>query len=450
HCGSDKLEQDTDVLDTWFSSGLWPFSTLGWPDETEDLATFYPTSLLITGFDIIFFWVARMIMLGLEMMGEVPFRQVYLHGMVRDAEGQKMSKTKGNVIDPLELTEKYGTDAVRMALMMNAAPGTDIAIGPDRVESARNFANKLWNASRLIGMRMESSNVEPWLSRLDSLLPEPDAASLTVPLEDRWIFSRANRCAEIVNRAIEQYRFHEVAQTLWQFFWHEFCDWYLELKKLRLEENSGINAHWRNLLTAYEMGLRMLHPVMPFITEELWQRLAATAEDRPESIALAPFPQYSPEASDPVAEVEMSILQEIVGAARDMRADMKIEPKQIVQGVLCLAGPASNLGSTQLASIDRLTNSKLEVRDSASDVDGVKRSSPQFDLIFKVSAEQAAAQRARVMKEMEGLQKVIANSERQLSDDKFVSRAPTHVVEQIRVKLADYKAQYEKHRESLA
>ena len=450
HCGSRRIEQDPDVLDTWFSSGLWPFSTLGWPDSTEDLAKFYPTSLLITGFDILFFWVARMIMLGLEMTGEVPFRQVYLHSMVRDAGGQKMSKTKGNVIDPLEITEQYGTDAVRLALMMGAAPGTDIAMGRERVEAARNFANKLWNASRLIFMRMESSGVEPWLpDTADCCAPEPAGDSLAVPLEDRWMFSRLNRCADTVNRAIETYRFHEAAQTLWHFWWHEFCDWYLELKKLRFEEGSGLDAHWRNLLTVYEAGLRLLHPFMPFITEELWQRLAKQEDRRPESIALSHYPRYNPEASDPVAEVELSILQEMITSARELRADMKIDQKQVMQGVLVVREPARNVAATQIEAIERLSNTKLEVASGAGVSEYVKRSSPEFDLILHVSAEQAEAQRGRIQKRIDQHEKLIANAERQLGDEKFVSRAPGHVIDELRHKLEDYRDQLKKHRESI-
>ncbi len=234
-------------LDTWFSSGLWPFSTLGWPDQTADLRAFYPTTLLITGFDILFFWVARMIMLGIEFMGDVPFRQVYIHGLVRDAERQKMSKTKGNTIDPLVVTEQYGTDAVRMALLTAAAPGTDIVFTQERMESARAFANKIWNAARFLFMNMDRSGVKPWTPKdTASYLPEGGG------LEDRWIFSRLNACAEQVNRAIEQYRYHEVAQSVWHFFWHEFCDWYVELKKLRFVEGSGLESDWRNLLVAFE------------------------------------------------------------------------------------------------------------------------------------------------------------------------------------------------------
>ena len=449
-CGAEKIERDPDVLDTWFSSGLWPFSTLGWPDKTSDLATFYPTSVLITGYDILFFWVARMIVMGLESMGDVPFRQVYLHGMVRDAEGKKMSKTKGNVIDPLEVTEEHGTDAVRMALLMAAAPGTDPAIGPERIESARAFANKIWNASRLIFMRMESSQVGRWLPReLDCCLPQPVEDSLTIRIEDRWIFSRLNRTTEIVNRAFEQYRFHEAAQTLWQFFWHEFCDWYLELKKLRLREDSGITSDWRNLLTVYEMALRLLHPVMPFLTEELWQRLAAECEDRPESIALAHYPQYNPAVAAPEAEYEMSILQAIITAAREMRADAKLDPKQTLDAVLVPREPARGIAHTEHGAIEKLGGLRLEVVEDAAGVAGVKRSTPEFDLVIRVSAEQAAAQRSRVQKEIERLDKLIANSERQLADEKFTSKAPAHVVESIRQKLADYRAQLEKHRESL-
>ncbi|HFB98908.1 MAG TPA: valine--tRNA ligase, partial [Bryobacterales bacterium] len=307
HCGSGEIEQDPDVLDTWFSSALWPFSTMGWPEETEDLKRYYPTSLLITGFDILFFWVARMIMMGLEFMGDVPFRQVYIHGLVRDAERQKMSKTKGNVIDPLEVTEKYGTDAVRMSLLQGAAPGTDIVLTEERMVASRAFANKIWNAARFLFLKMQAAGVEPHI-------PESEALE-EAPLEDRWIFSRLNRCAEQVNKAIANYRYHEAAQTLWHFFWHEFCDWYVELKKLRLEEGSGLNRDWRNLLTAFETALRLLHPAMPFITEELWQRMAKGSEARPRSIALAPYPQPRGEWSDEEAERRMELLQEIIVSA---------------------------------------------------------------------------------------------------------------------------------------
>ena len=347
-CGSSQLTQDTDVLDTWFSSGLWPFSTLGWPDQTEDLAKFYPTTLLITGFDILFFWVARMAMLGIEFMGEVPFRQVYIHGLVRDADRQKMSKTKGNVIDPLVVTEQYGTDAVRMALLQGAAPGTDIVLTEERMASSRAFANKIWNASRFLFMNMERSGVEPWVpKRLEEFQPEADSQSLAIPIEDRWIFSRLNSCAEQVNRAIETYRYHEAAQLLWHFFWHEFCDWYLELKKLRFKENSGLDSGWRNTLAAFETALRLLHPAMPFFTEELWQRLATNRKYRPVSIAIAPYPQYRTELADHEAEREIALLQEIVTMARTLRTEAKLDPKQQLSGALYSRGP--RVGSCRAA-----------------------------------------------------------------------------------------------------
>ena len=449
-CGSERLEQETDVLDTWFSSGLWPFSTLGWPEQTEDLTTYYPTSLLITGHDILFFWVARMIMLGLECTGEVPFRQVYLHGMVRDAERQKMSKTKGNVIDPLVVTEKYGTDAVRFALMMSATPGNDIAIGEEKFAAARQFANKIWNASRFIFLRKETAGFDHWVpEEQDCCRPEPDTASLALSLEDRWIFTRLNRCTEKVNRAIEQYRFHEAAQTLWHFFWSEFCDWYLELKKLKLRDGMGLNSDWRNLLTVYEMALRLLHPLMPFLTEELWQRLAPGREDRPVSIAVAHYPEYSSEATDGEAEHEMTLLQEIIGSARELRADLNVPQTQKMEGVLIARQKARGMVSQNIAAIEKLTGMKLQLLDEASGIQGMKRSSPEWDLIAQVPADQATAQQARIRKEIEQLARVIANSERQLGDEKFTSRAPAHVVDSIKSKLTDYQAQLAKYQESL-
>jgi valyl-tRNA synthetase len=444
-CGSAELEQDSDVLDTWFSSALWPFSTLGWPDSSDDLKLFYPTSLLITGFDILFFWVARMMMMGLEFMGEVPFRQVYIHGLVRDAERQKMSKTRGNTIDPLVVTEKYGTDAVRMALLMGAAPGTDIVLSEERMESARGFANKIWNAARLVFLNMERSAVEPWAPEsLETFQPEA-CDSLEVPVEDRWIFSRLNSTAETVNRAIQQYRYHEVAQVLWHFFWHEFCDWYLELKKLRLRENSGPDADWRNLLAAFETALRLLHPAMPFLTEELWQRLVKGNPNRPSSIALAPYPQYARANTDFAAEREIQVLQDIVTLARTLRTEMKLDPKQQLEGTLYSRGDALRIGRAQAQAIQKLAGVSLAFADRTPPPAGPgMRSTPQFDLVLDVPKVQVAAQRKRLEKEKEQLEKNIANSERQLGDEVFLSRAPAHVVESIRQKLVEYRAQLDK------
>ncbi|HVX67775.1 MAG TPA: valine--tRNA ligase [Bryobacteraceae bacterium] len=451
-CGSKRLEQDTDVLDTWFSSGLWPFSTLGWPDQTAELKTYYPTSLLITGFDILFFWVARMIMMGIEATGEIPFREVYIHGLVRDAERQKMSKTKGNVIDPLEVTEKYGTDAIRMALLLGAAPGTDIVLNDERMDSGRRFANKLWNAARFIFLNMERSGVEPWVPAPGAeKQPEVTSPALVAPLEDRWIFSRLNHCAEQMNRAVERHRYHEAAQVVWHFLWGDFCDWYLEIKKLRFKEGSGLNSDWRNLLTVFESALRLLHPVMPFVTEELWQRLAPAGATRPASIALAPYPEYHAEATDHAAERDMQLLQEIVGAARNLVRDLGLDPKQQHEGALYSSGAAAAVARAQMDAVEKLAGLRLEIdAGTAPAGGGVKRSTTEFDLVLKVPAAQTEAQRKRLEKEIEQLEKVIANSHRQLKDEKFLGRAPAAVVESLRQKLSDYESQLTKSRDALA
>jgi valyl-tRNA synthetase len=444
-CGSSELVQDPDVLDTWFSSGLWPFSTLGWPDQTEDLGLFYPTSLLITGFDILFFWVARMIMLGIEFMGDVPFRQVYIHGLVRDAERQKMSKTRGNVVDPLVVTEKYGTDAVRMALLQGAAPGTDIVLTEDRMESSRAFANKIWNASRFLFLNMERSRVEPWVpDTLEQFQPEADPVTLEVRMEDRWIFSRLNNCAEKVNAAIQNYRYHEAAQVLWHFFWHEFCDWYLELKKMRFQENSGITPGWRNTLAAFETALRLLHPAMPFLTEELWQRLATNRSIRPLSIALCAYPQYRQEMTDYEAEREIGILQEIVTVARTLRTEAKLDPRQLLDGTMYSRNSALDVARRHAPAIQKLANVKLEFKAEAAPKAPAILSTPQFDLVLQIPKTQEEAQRKRLEKDREQLVKNIANSKRQLEDETFLSKAPQPVVESIRRKLADYEAQLAK------
>lgn len=426
------LRQDPDVLDTWFSSGLWPFSTLGWPDETDDLRHFYPTTLLITGFDILFFWVARMSMLGIEFMGDVPFRQVYIHGLVRDAEKQKMSKTKGNVIDPLVVTEEYGTDAVRMALLAGAAPGTDIVFTVDRIASARAFANKIWNAARFLFLNMERCGVEPWMAEsVHEYLPDASA-----PVEDRWIFSRLNECAQQMNSAIETYRYHEAAQIVWHFIYDDFCDWYIELKKLRFVEGSGLNDDWRNLLAVFESALRLLHPVMPFLTEELWHRLGA---EENASISLAAFPRFDPARYDSEAESEVGVLQAVVTAARGIRADLSLDPKLPLEGRLSRA--------VDFRAVQRLAGVTLVVGDVPKT--GAVRSTAEFDLSIDVPEGQREAQRKRLEKEREQLVKNIANSQRQLSSDVFLSKAPAAILESMRAKLAEYEAQLKKIEEQL-
>jgi valyl-tRNA synthetase len=406
------LRQDPDVLDTWFSSGLWPFSTLGWPDQTDDLKHFYPTTLLITGFDILFFWVARMSMLGIEFMGDVPFRQVYIHGLVRDAEKQKMSKTKGNVIDPLVVTEEYGTDAVRMALLSGAAPGTDIVFTVDRIASARAFANKIWNAARFIFMNVQVGQAVPPVTSL----------------EDRWIWSRLNRCALEMNQAIDHYRYHEAAQSIWHFIYDDFCDWYIELKK--------ISGDWGNILAVFESTLRLLHPVMPFITEELWHRIGAPDD---ESISMQPYPQYEEARNHPAAESEIEVLQEVVRASRNLRADLGLDPKQPVQGRISIR--------VNVETVRRLSGVTFEMGDVPKT--GAVRSTPGFDLSIDVPTGQIEAQRRRLEKERDQLTKNIANSQRQLSSEVFLSKAPANILETMRTKLAEYETQLRKIEDSL-
>jgi len=405
------VHQDPDVLDTWFSSGLWPFSTLGWPDHTDDLKHFYPTSLLITGFDILFFWVARMAMLGIEFMGDVPFRKVYIHGLVRDADKQKMSKTKGNVVDPLVVTEEYGTDAVRMALLTGAAPGTDIVFSPDRLKSSQAFANKIWNAARFLLMNVAQANQGG----------APPAGIPTV--EDRWIKSRLNTCAREMNQAIDTYRYHEAAQTIWHFIYDDFCDWYIELTK--------ITGNWGTILEVFDATLRLLHPIMPFLTEELWH----TIGDREgQSISLEPYPQYDPTREDPAAEAEIGLLQDIVRAARNLRADLGLDPKAPITGKISI-----EVDPELIKRLSGVTFTTAEVPKT-----GAVRSTPDFDLSIDVPTGQIEAQRKRIEKEKEQLEKNIANARRQLSDEVFLSKAPDKIKDSIKAKLAEYETQLRK------
>ncbi|MGI8743413.1 MAG: valine--tRNA ligase [Bryobacteraceae bacterium] len=408
HCGSSRIEQDPDVLDTWFSSSLWPFSTLGWPDQTEDLKTFYPTSLLITGFDIIFFWVARMMMMGLELTNDVPFRVVHMHGLVRDAEGQKMSKTKGNVIDPLNITARFGTDAVRLSLLMGVAAGTDITYTEEKLTSAQKFANKIWNASRLIFLNMERS--------VGQVILSPASVAEPCAIEDRWIFSRLDRTAKSVNHAFEQHRYHEAAETLYHFFWHDLCDWYLEIKKLRLTENSGMTNDWRNLLSVYAQSLRLLHPIMPFQTEELWHRLG-----RADSISLQPYPQSAlPDAS---AEKEMSLLQDIITDARVQRSKF---PKHLrLKATLHCESPVER------EIVEKLANLDLTILPGQT-----------VKLVLETPAPDKQTQHARLSKEIAQFEKLIATQDRQLANEKFLASAPAHIIESLRAKRSEYQKEW--------
>jgi len=313
------------------------------------------------------------------------------------------------------------------------------------MESARSFANKIWNASRFLFLNMERSGVEPWLpDTLENFQPEPEAGTLGVPMEDRWIFSRMNACAETVNRAIENYRYHEAALALWHFVWHEFCDWYIELKKLKFQENSGLNASWRNTLAAYETMLRLLHPAMPFITEELWQRLATDKSKRPVSIAVASYPKYRQELADHEAEREVAMLQEIITAARTLRTESKLDPKLPLEGTLYTRGVAGEVAQRHAGAIQKLANVTLAVKQETAPKSGAMRSTAQFDLVLHVPQAQEEAQRKREAKDKEQLEKNIASLQQQLANEAFLAKAPAAVVDSMKQKLDDYRKRLDK------
>jgi len=458
-CSGTKLEQVPDVLDTWFSSGLLPFTTLGWPEKTRDQAVFYPTTLLITAYEILFFWVARMIMFGCHFMqghqqdpaikqasgwaekknDSVPFREVYIHALVRDAERQKMSKTKGNVVDPLDVIERFGTDATRFTLAAMAAPGTDIAFNESRTEGYRAFANKIWNAARLMFMNVD--RIEPGVrpgTAEGGCLHMGVGGFQAFALEDQWILSRFNQVAANVNDALATYRFHEAANSIYDFFWGEFCDWYLELIKPRLNfEGADKNAAkiaCTNLVNLFDASLRLLHPVMPFITEEIWQ---AIYEEKPElkSIALAPYPQADQKQVDLAAETEMAILQDLIVSIRNLRAELKIEPKTKVPIQVYAHEPEirtmveHNRGAVErLANVEKITF----VEHSLAKLAG-SRSTARFDvhIIYERKVD-VASECERLKKELERLEKGIGSGQRQLGNQQFLAKAPQTVVENLR------------------
>ena len=441
-CGSGKLEQDNDVLDTWFSSGLLPCSGLGWPDKTPDLDAFYPTSLLVTSFDILFFWVARMIMMNCHFMrghkhGDVPFRTVYIHALVRDAERQKMSKMKGNVIDPIEIIQHYGTDAVRFTLASMAVPGTDIAFSEKQTEGYRAFANKIWNASRLLFMNVDRAQEAGVWSLAEF---KPAATDFTAKgvegfstdtLEDRWILSRFNRVAQEIHQALDTYRFHDAAHVVYHFFWGEYCDWYLELIKPRLlpDDRDRARTAYRNLIGIFEASLRLLSPFMPFITEEIWH---AVYDGKPplKSIALAAYPQADDNQVDTIAETEMAILQDLIVAVRNIRAELKIEPKQKLTIEIHADPEIRSLIERNRSSLDRMANveSVAFVDASLANAAGA-RSTARFDV--RVNYERkidAAAERDRLTKELAKMTGELGRATAQLSNEAFLAKAPEKVV----------------------
>lgn len=425
-CGGSQLEQETDVLDTWFSSGLWPFSTMGWPEDTPELKKFYPTSCLVTGFDILFFWVARMMMLGLKFMGEVPFTDVYIHALVRDAQGQKMSKSKGNVIDPLVVMDEFGTDAFRFTLAAFAAQGRDIKMSEERVAGYRNFVNKIWNAARFTLM-----NLEEWT---------PGQTGAELQLQDRWILSRVNRVADQVAQAIEEYRFNEAANTAYQFVWHEFCDWYLELTKGSLYDGGDPQRQAASravLAEVFSRVLRLLHPFMPFITEELWQRLPGTEG----SIMTAPWPVADSEELDEKAEAEMQLVMDVISAIRNIRGEMGINPGQEIPLVLTPhQDGVKEILEAQAARIMSLakTGQPGWIAEGQPPAKAASAALPQVTVYVPLEGlVDFAAEEARLAKKLAKLTKAIIPSKRKLSTEGFLAKAPAEVVEKERAKLAE-------------
>ncbi|HXI25575.1 MAG TPA: valine--tRNA ligase [Pyrinomonadaceae bacterium] len=449
--GTSELTQDEDVLDTWFSSALWPFSTLGWPAETEDLRTFYPTSVLITARDIIFLWVSRMVMTGLNFIGKEPFDDVYVTGTILDKHGQRMSKTKGNGVDPLEVFDKYGVDATRLTLA--SVGSTDTRWNEKQVESYRNFANKIWNAARFCLMNSEESEPgavsEPGAIATGSSDPFADTANL--PLHDRWILSRLNKTARDVNDQLEGYEFHGVVQTLYHFFWDDFCDWYIELSKATVtaEADSPERRIARaRLISILEQALRLLHPFMPYLTEELWQKLPinhaaqlheAYAGTEP-TIMLASFPQANAALIDEQAEAEMQAVIDLISRVRNIRSEMNIKPADRIQ-LMIAAKP--DLRPVFVASSDQIARL---TRAADVSINGSAAPKAAARAVLSGGAEVAvpleglidfAQERARLSREKEKLQKEATKLEGQLANADFVARAPAEKVEELRARVAD-------------
>ncbi|MBI3733954.1 MAG: valine--tRNA ligase [Chloroflexi bacterium] len=431
-CHSTKIEQDPDVLDTWFSSALWPFSTLGWPDSTPDLRTYYPTDVMETGYDILFFWVARMIMAGLEFTEEPPFHTVYLHGLVRVEHGRKMSKTLGNVVDPLVVMDEYGTDALRFTLLTGSTPGNDMNLAISRVASNRNFANKIWNAARFV------------ISHLESLPPVEDASGSDAEhdLPSRWIRSRLNRTIADVTRLMDDYQFGQAGTLAYEFLWSEYCDWYVELSKSALSD--GDAAHQRRALATLtnvlDRSLRLLHPFVPFVTEEVWQHLKGMAgplgRGWPEALIIADWP--TPGRFDPEAESDINLLIDIVRGIRTMRKDHNVEPSRKIGAVLVVGERYASMGTLRahIARLANLDESRLRIEAQLPD-------KPANSLALVVAGAEiylslhdtidCEKERARLGKELAQVESDLVKVDKLLASD-FVKRAPPAVVQKERAK----------------
>jgi len=483
-CSSTELTQETDVLDTWFSSGLLPFTVFGWTGDAAtdaanpDLAAFYPTQLLVTGFDILFFWVARMIMLGCHFMLDVPmpdgserslkdavpFREVYIHALVRDADRQKMSKTKGNVIDPIEIVTKYGTDAVRFTLASQASPGTDIAFNEARTEGYRAFANKIWNAARFLQMNIDRGREAGYkvsLSGHDSVsleLPE------RTPLETRWIFSRLSAVSDSVAHSLGDYRFDEAANAVYQFFWGEFCDWYVELVKLRMDffpdENGAFRPHsdvaaitLNALVAVFEAALRLLSPFMPFLTEELWHALYASvgSASPAKSIALTRYPRREDFAANEASVDAMNTLQELIVTIRGLRKELGIPEKESTPVHIFSTGNAATLAQTHADMLAKLCRVSAVELAAAAPTGNNARSTSIFDVSVMYERQiDVAAERERLTKDLAKFNKGIEAADKQLNNEGFVARAPAHIVEGLKKQYAETLALKQKVEAALA
>jgi valyl-tRNA synthetase len=440
--GTDELTQDPDVLDTWFSSQLWPFSAMGWPEKTKDLETFYPTSVLMTGRDIIFLWVSRMVMMGLKFMGREPFADVFVTGTILDVHGQRMSKTKMNGIDPLEVFDKYGVDATRLKLA--SVGSTDIRWNDKQVESYRNFANKIWNAARFCLMNSEGAAVD---------LRTLNATTSESALHDRWILSRLNQTARNVREALDSYQFHEAVQTLYHFFWDDFCDWYIELTKadvtaeLETPQRTAARTH---LLTVLEQALRLLHPFMPYITEELWQQLPGAGKhllheayrDAEPTIMLAAYPEAEATLIDEDAEWEMQAVIDLIRRVRNIRSEMSIKPSEPVP--LLIGAPDEKLRAVYLANTSQI--SRLVRASEVSIMETLEAPRASARAVLVGGAEVAVpleglidfeAERQRLSKEKEKLAAEASKLVGQLANPQFAERAPAEKVAELRARIAD-------------
>ncbi|WP_195283387.1 valine--tRNA ligase [Harryflintia acetispora] len=435
HCGGSHIRQDEDTLDTWFSSALWPFSTLGWPDKTPELSYFYPTDTLVTGYDIIFFWVARMIFSGVHNMGEIPFKNVFIHGLIRDAQGRKMSKSLGNGVDPMEVIEQYGADALRLTLCTGNSPGNDMRFSDEKVRASRNFANKLWNASRFILM-----NLSDEVTSLD--LPRE------LTLEDKWFLSLYNRLVREVTDNLEHFELGVAVQKLYDFIWDILCDWYIELTKARIAAG-GESAKRAQQVLVHVMGgaLRLLHPFMPFITEEIWQALPS--EGISESVMVAPWPEYRPELCFEREEEEFSKIMEVIKAVRNRRSEMNVPPSR--KAKLYIATGLPETMEKGAAFFERLAGaSEVEIGQSFS-IEGAVQVVTGDARIFIPLGEliDLDKERERLQKEREQAEQDVSFFGKKLENPSFVDRAPEKVVNAEREKLQKAKDRLQKIVESL-